>query len=203
MLTSCMPSARLMISRVTPSAPVPSSSSSSSQSSSVISSTNHSSPPLSSISQPHQEDQDWTTPIVTTTVTPALDPTPDPPAILPPIDPQLQGAIVTMIEIMSRHSKFSDRIMIPILGAVRTVLAFATTNLRPVRALELGAPNPTTGAIQLGYVPSFRNENWCLEHDQTTWKMTNAVSWPKGTTQRWYEPNLSLDDRGLPQFTLH
>ena len=68
---------------------------------------------------------------MTPTATPALDPTPDPPTILPLIDPQLQGAMVTMVEIMSRHSKFSDRIMIPILGAVRTVLTFATTNLRP------------------------------------------------------------------------
>ena len=92
--------------------------------------------------------------------------------------------------------------MIPILGATRTVLTFPTTNLRPVRELKLGAPILTTGAIPLSYVPSFRSANWYLEHDQTTSKMTNAVSWPKGTAQRWYEPNLSLDDRNLPQFAL-
>ena len=31
-------------------------------------------------------------------------------------------------------------------------------------------------------------------------KITYAVSWLKGTTQRWYEPNLSLRDRDLPGF---
>ena len=40
-----------------------------------------------------------------------------------------------------------------------------------------------------------------LEDDKV--KITYAVSWLKGTAQRWYEPNLSLNEHDLPQFALH
>ena len=33
-----------------------------------------------------------------------------------------------------------------------------------------------------------------------TVKITYAVSWPKGTAQRWYEPNLALEDYDLLDF---
>ena len=34
-------------------------------------------------------------------------------------------------------------------------------------------------------------------------KITYAVSWLKGTAQRWYEPNLALRERDLPDFALY
>ena len=33
-------------------------------------------------------------------------------------------------------------------------------------------------------------------------KITYAVSWLKGTAQRWYEPNLALVDYDLPEYTV-
>ena len=46
----------------------------------------------------------------------------------------------------------------------------------------------------------FRSRPRDFAEDQV--KITYAVSWLKGTAQRWYEPNLSLADRDLPDFAL-
>ena len=37
-----------------------------------------------------------------------------------------------------------------------------------------------------------------FKHDEV--KITYAVSWLKGTTQQWYEPNLTLKDFDLPEY---
>lgn len=41
------------------------------------------------------------------------------------------------------------------------------------------------------------------DFDEDEVKITYAVSWLKGTAQRWYEPNLSLDEDELPDFALN
>ena len=41
------------------------------------------------------------------------------------------------------------------------------------------------------------------DFDDDEVKITYAVSWLKGTAQRWYEPNLSLDEEELPDFALN
>jgi len=38
------------------------------------------------------------------------------------------------------------------------------------------------------------------DFDDDEVKITYAVSWLKGTAQRWYEPNLALDDDELPEY---
>ena len=47
----------------------------------------------------------------------------------------------------------------------------------------------------------FRARPCDFEEDHV--KITNAVSWLTGTTQRWYEPTLALADDELPDFALY
>lgn len=51
--------------------------------------------------------------------------------------------------------------------------------------------------------PFFRSANLCFVPAEDQVKITYAVSWLKGTAQRWYEPNLALRERDLPDFALY
>jgi Ty3 transposon capsid-like protein len=120
-------------------------------------------------------------------------PNPNP---VPAIDPQLQQAMMAMFQAMTAQ--------------FQTVQANAPAQQRPAAPrtrIKTREPDPYDGSdpAKLRAFLSqcklvFRSRPNDFDDDQV--KITYAVSWLKGTAQRWYEPNLSLDDDDLPEYAL-
>jgi len=145
---------------------------------------------------PHQEDRDRTP------IAPIF--TPEPAPNLPPIDPQLQAAMTAMVEVMIRQ--FQAQLQAPP-AAIRRLAHDRYDEPAPPTRVKTRNPDPYDGSdpSKLRAFLSqckllFRDHPDDFENDEI--KINYAVSWLKGTAQRWYEPNLWLEEHELPEYAL-
>ena len=115
---------------------------------------------------------------------------------------------MAMAEIMSRHSELCKPVHDPNPWHRTHHVNFRNDKPAPGTRVKARGPDPYDGSdpAKLRTFLSqcklaFRAQPDNFEDDEVN--ITYAVSWPKGTAQRRYEPNLSLDDRDLPQFARH
>jgi hypothetical protein len=143
------------------------------------------------------------TPSAANSPPPATAPPPPPP---PAMDPQLQLAMTTLIEAMTRQFQAQPP---PPANPPRRQRRRSPSPDRhvPRTRVKTRDPDPYDGSDP-SKLRAFLSQCKLVfracpdDFDDDEVKITYAVSWLKGTAQRWYEPTLSLDDRDLPQFAL-
>ena len=125
-----------------------------------------------------------------------------PPALnIPPVDPQLQAAMMAMVEFMTRQFQAQQVAPEP---RRRRRAHDRDDDPAPRTRIKTRDPDTYDGndptklcafISQCKLVFRARPEDF----DDDEVKITYAVSWLKGTAQRWYEPTLALEDHQLPK----
>ena len=147
-------------------------------------------PPSSSTESPMSDPDNRDAP-------PHLDPTDPPVPPAPPVDPALQAAMAAFFASMTQQMNANQRAAPPqqhIHHAPRSRVK--TRDLDPYDGSD---PSKLRAFLaQCRLVFRARPE----EYRDDTLKIMYAVSWLSGTAQRWYEPNLALDEDDLPDYAL-
>jgi len=125
-----------------------------------------------------------------------------PPALnIPPVDPQLQAVMMAMVEFMTRQ--FQAQQVAPEPRRRRRAhdrddYPAPQTRIKTRDPDTYDGNDPTKLCAFISQCKLvFRAHPEDFDNDEV--KITYAVSWLKGTAQRWYEPTLALEDHQLPK----
>ena len=134
---------------------------------------------------------------------PSLEATPEPASapILPAIDPQLQAAMMAMVEV--KTCQFQAQLEVP-LRARRRRAHDRDDEPAPRTRVKTNDPEPYD-RNDPAKLRAFLSQGKRVfrarpdDFEDVEVKITYTVSWLKSTAQRWYEPNLALAEYDLPE----